>query len=179
MHVYRLRGAVGDFADLVQSARIRAVGDDYFYSMYVLNNIPQKAFVDIYPQSATGPSGSGGTLIDPKDPVVQISSEISQQPVGNAPNTASLKAKFLPVGATVVLGDGSVAASAITFSPRGLPCTLVGQVCKTHIAAGDIAYWIFFQDNITQSWGAVTLTPAGRVQRWLYSGGAAADWANY
>jgi prepilin-type N-terminal cleavage/methylation domain-containing protein len=175
----RLKGVVSDFSGLLQSARIKAVDDDRYYSVYVLGGAAPLGFVDIYPQQATGASGSGGTQTDPKDPMIQINAEVAQRPVGAAPQTANLKALFLPANATVVLGDGSVAASAITFGPRGLPCSASALTCKTHLPAGDIAYWIFFQDVTSTSWGAVTVTPAGRVQRWLFTGGAAGHWARY
>jgi len=174
-----LKGTVSDFAGLVQSARIKAVDDDRYYSIYVHGGSPPEAFVDIYPQQVSGASGSGGTTIDPKDPLIGINSEVVQKAAGAAPNTASLQALFLPANATVVLGDGSAAASAITFGPRGLPCSASALTCKTRVPAGDIAYWIFFQDITSTNWGAVTVTPAGRVQRWLYSGGAAGTWARY
>jgi prepilin-type N-terminal cleavage/methylation domain-containing protein len=179
MRMAHLKGAVSDFAGLLQTARIKAVDDDRYYSVYILGGGAPEAFVDIYPQLATGASGSGGTQIDPRDPVVGINSEVVQMPVGAAPKTASLQALFLPANATVVLGDGSVAASAITFGPRGLPCSASALTCKTRVPAGDVAYWIFFQDNISTSWGAVTLTPAGRVRRWLFTGGATGTWTSY
>src|SRR6266478_5768871 len=48
----RLKGAVSDFASLVQVQRLRAVDDDRYYSTYLLagNGIITQAFVDIYPQ---------------------------------------------------------------------------------------------------------------------------------
>jgi len=179
MRSAHLKGAVSEFAGLVQSSRIRAVDDDRYYSIYVLGGASPEAFVDIYPQQANGASGSGGTVTDPKDPLIGINSEVVKRPVGAAPNTVSLQALFLPPNATVVLGDGSVAASAITFGPRGLPCSASALTCKTHVPAGDIAYWIFFQDINSTNWGAVTVTPAGRVQRWLFTGGAAGTWVVY
>ena len=167
-----LKGAVSDFSGLLQAERIRAVDGDNFYSAYVLAGNPEQGFVDI--------AGKGATTIDPKDPVIQINNEVIQQPVGSAPQTASLKTLFLPANATVALYDGSVATNPITFGPRGLPCYVGGgQVCKTHVAAGDVSYWIFFQDVSSTNWGAVTVTPAGRVQRWIFTGGAAGTWARY
>ena len=167
-----LKGAVSDFAGLLQTERIRAVDGDSFYPAYILAGNPQQGFVDI--------AGMGANTIAPKDPLIQIHSEVLPKAVAAAPKTASLQALFLPANATVVIYDGSVAATAITFGPRGLPCTTGGGLtCKTHIAAGDVAYWIFFQDSLSTSWGAVTVTPAGRVQRWLFSGGAAGTWNKY
>jgi prepilin-type N-terminal cleavage/methylation domain-containing protein len=179
MRSAHLKGTVSDFAGLVQSARLKAVDDDRYYSIYVLGGASPQAFVDIYPQQANGASGSNGTTIDPKDPLIGLSGEVVQKPKGAAPNTAGLQALFLPANATVVLGDGSTAASAITFGPRGLPCSASALTCKTHIPAGDIAYWTFFQDTVSTNWGAVTVTPAGRVQRWLFTGGATGTWAKY
>jgi prepilin-type N-terminal cleavage/methylation domain-containing protein len=174
-----LKGTVSDFSGLLQSARIRAVDDDRYYSVYVLGGASPEAFVDIYPQQASGVSGWGGGQTDPRDPLIGINPEVVQKASGAAPNTANLKAQFLPANATVVIGDGSVAASAITFGPRGLPCSATALTCKTHLPAGDVAYWIFFQDTSSQNWGAVTVTPAGRVQRWVFGGGAAGAWDRY
>jgi len=177
MHTSRLRGAATDFASLIQVERIRAVDDDRYYSAYILGNNPQEGFVDIYPQNANGASGGGGNVVDPKDPVIQINSEISQQPVNSAPKTANLQLQFLPANSPIVPLDGSSAASPVTFGPRGLPCKPLAGVCDS--LGGPQAYWIFFQDNVTQNWGAVTVTPAGRIQRWIYSGGGAGAWFKY
>jgi prepilin-type N-terminal cleavage/methylation domain-containing protein len=168
----RLKGAVSDFAGLLQVERIQAVTDDNFYPAYILAGNPQQGFVDI--------AGKGATTLDPKDTVIQINSEVAQMPVGAAPSTASLQGLFLPANATVALYDGSVATNPITFGARGLPCYAgAGLACKTRVPAGDVAYWIFFQDTLSQNWGAVTVTPAGRVQRWLFTGGATGTWAKY
>jgi hypothetical protein len=58
-----LKGAVSDFAALLQVQRIRVLNDDRFYSSYILaanSANPQLAFVEIFPQNANGTSGSGG-----------------------------------------------------------------------------------------------------------------------
>ena len=176
MHGARLKGVITDFAGLMQSGRIRAVDDDRYYSLYVFGNNPPEGFVDIYPQNQNGTSGSNGTVIDPRDPVIQISAEIIQQPQAAAPSTASLKLLFLPANTPVPLQDGSSAATPITFGPRGLPCQVNAGVCNS---VGSRAYWTFFQNNVTQGWGAVTVTPAGRIQRWIFTGGPAGVWARY
>jgi type II secretory pathway pseudopilin PulG len=180
MHSSRLKGAVTDFASMLQTDRIRAVGDDRYYSTYVLaanGNNPQQGFVDIFPQNPDGTSGAGGQAYNAGDPVVSISPEISLQSQGAAPSIASLKLQLLPATSPVVPQDGSVAATAITFGPRGLPCKPLAGVCDT--LGGPQAYWAFFQDNVTQNWGAVTVTPAGRIQRWLFISGANGTWARY
>ena len=177
MRSMRLKGAVTDFAALLQVQRIRALDDDRFYSTYFLaanGTNPEMAFVDIFPQNANGTSGTGGANYNAGDPLVAISPEVSQQPAGAAPNTANLRQQLLPATSPVVPQDGSAGGTPVTFGPRGLPCTPVavagGTVCDS--SGGPTACWTFFQNNVNQSWGAVTVTPAGRISRWFFTGGA-------
>lgn len=187
-HNYRLNGAVADFAGLVQIQRLRAVDDDRYYSSYVLNTggpSNRRAFVDVYPQNVNGSSGTGGTTFTCTatgcDPIISITEEVSQQPATGAPNTAALQALFLPANSPVIPKDAMTAGQPITFGPSGLPCTPVavtgGTVCDS--LGNQTAYWTFFQDSVTQNWGAITITPAGRIRRWIYSGGAAGTWRSY
>jgi type II secretory pathway pseudopilin PulG len=150
VHAARLRGAGADFAGLLQVARIRAVDDDRYYSVYLLPASgvnPEEAFVDIYPQNANGASGTGGASWTTGDPLVPISPEISQRHAAAAPNTANLLQQLLPAGSPVTPLDGSIPGTPITFSPRGLPCTpkavTGGTVCDS--LGGPTAYWIFFK----------------------------------
>lgn len=177
MHAARLKGAATDFAGLLQTARMRAEMDDRYYATYVLAGPPPQAYVDIFPQAADGTSGNGGTSIAANDPAIQIHAEVVQKAATSAPSTTALRNLILPATSTVVPADGGGTATPFTFSPRGLPCLASGGVCDS--LGGAQARWIFFQDNITQAWSAVTVTPAGRIQRWLYTGGAGGTWAKY
>ena len=180
LHSARLKGGVTDFASLLQTARIKSVDDDRYYSTYVLaanGNNPQQGFVDIFPQNADGTSGNAGQAYKAGDPLVVISPEVVLQGQGAAPSIAALKLQLLPATSPVVPQDESVATTAITFGPRGLPCKPLAGVCDT--LGGPQAYWAFFQDSVTQNWGAVTVTPAGRIQRWLFMGGANGTWARF
>jgi len=175
IRTYRLRGTGTNLAGLAQTQRWRAVQDDRFYSARTLaGGGAVTEYADVYPQNVNGSSGNGaGGPIDPRDPQLVINSEVVILPVGSAPGTTALKAQILPPGSGVIPVDGSVAATPVTFGPRGLPClptaTNGGTVCDS--AGGTQAYWIFFQDSITQKWGAVTVTPAGRIQVWYYENG--------
>lgn len=138
MHLSKLRAAGSDFSNLAQVARIRAEQDDRFYSVRILAGPPQDGYVDIYPQSNTGASGNGGTSIVAGDPLNPIAAEVTPQAAANAPNTANLKSQFLPTGSTLTPNDGSTSAGAITFGPRGLPCsslTATGEPCVIARAA--------------------------------------------
>lgn len=186
MHAAKLRGAVSDYASMVQVQRLRAVDDDRFYSTYVLAaNGVNEAFVDIYPQQNNGASGTNGQAYTCGaagcDPMVVLSREVALQPALNAPNIANLQAQVLPANSPVAMQDGGAQATPTTFGPRGLPCApfavVGGNVCDS--LGGPTAYWVFFQDIDTQNWGAVTVTPAGRVRRWIYTAGAAATWRSF
>jgi len=165
LHMARLRGSVADFSSLLQTARLRSVQDDRFYSTYILAGPPQQAYVDI--------NANGGTAVDPGDPLIAISSEVTPQAAGGAPDTTTLKGQFLPAGSGVVPKDGSTTGTPVIFSPRGLPCTTQtatgGSVCDS--AGGATAFWVFFQNSQTQAWEAITVTPAGRIQKWQHGVG--------
>lgn len=174
----KVRGANSDYAGLLQTARLRAVNDDRYYSVYTQTaqgNTPQLAYVDIYPQNADGTSGTGSpasggsyTPGPPADPMVPISAEVIPQPQAAAPNMANLLAGFCSTCTVGILHN-----SAPTFGPSGMPCTPTaaasgGTVCNS--TGGPTAYAQFFQSQTTQEWDAVTVTPAGRIQMWYYTG---------
>jgi hypothetical protein len=102
--------------------------------------------------------------------VVALPSEVSQQPVASAPNTNNLKSQLLPATTPVTPTDTS--ATPATFGPRGLPCTPLaltgGSVCDS--SGGPTAFWTFLKNTISGDWQAVTITPAGRIQKWYYNG---------
>lgn len=177
VHTARLKGAGSDISGLLQVARIRAVRDDRYYSVYLItnnNNGLQQMFVDIYPQNVNGASGSGGTALNFPDPSISIASEVTRQAQGAAPNTANLAQQLLPTNPNnLVPTDASSALTPFTFGPEGLPCTPTviagGTVCNSR--GGAVAYWTFLQNTVTGAWEALTVTPAGRIQQWYYSNG--------
>ncbi len=175
LRVSKFRGAISDFSGLLQTERIYAIRDNRFYSTYILaanGNTPQEGYVDMLPMGTTGASGNGGTSVHAGDPLVTIPSEVTKQAAANAPNTSNLEALLLPSNTPVTPKDATI--TPITFGPRGLPCFIVavtgGSVCNG--LGGPAAYWIFFQDSLTSNWEAVTVTPAGRIQKWYYTGSA-------
>ena len=172
----RLRGAASDYAGLLEQARIFAIRDNRYYSTYILappgNNQVAQAYVDILPKVLTGASGNGGTSVAVGDPSITIDSDVALKSVGAAPNVSNLASQLLPATTPVTPTDGSVTAP--TFGPRGLPCTPItmtgGSVCNS--SGGPTAYWIFLENSKSKSWQAVTITPAGRIQKWYYTGSA-------
>jgi Tfp pilus assembly protein FimT len=176
LRMARLRGASSDYSGLLEQARIYSIRDNRFYSTYVMaasgSSPVAQAYVDMLPKVLTGASGNGGTSVDPKDPVITIESDITVQAVANAPNTSNLESQLLPATTPVTPTDGS--ATPPTFGPRGLPCTPVtisgATICDS--SGGATAFWTFFKNSVSNSWQAVTITPAGRIQKWYYDGSA-------
>lgn len=165
MHMARLRSAGTDFSGIIQSARIRSVQDNTFYSLYILTGgLQPQAYVDI---NKNGSADTG-------EPIIVMSSEVVPVAAASAPSTSNLKNKFLAANPSLPVGDASSSTTPITFSPRGLPCTTQtatgGTVCDS--AGGATAFWVFFKNKMTSTWEAVTITPAGRIQKWQYSSGA-------
>jgi Tfp pilus assembly protein FimT len=80
------------------------------------------------------------------------------------------------VGAPAALTSTELGFTAVTtdpsFNSRGLPCAYSGGVCSS---SGFVYY---FRDNRSQGksgWIAVSVSPAGRIKRWVYSGAAWGD----
>lgn len=179
VYTAHLRGAAGDYAGLLEQARIYAIRDNRYYSTYILaasGDTPQQAYVDMLPKSMTGASGNGGTSIvaasstSPGDPSIVLQSDVVPEAASSAPNTSNLESQLLPATTPVTPTDTTVTAA--TFGPRGLPCTPVsltgGTVCDS--SGGATAFWTFFQNSKTSAWQAVTITPAGRIEKWYYTG---------
>jgi prepilin-type N-terminal cleavage/methylation domain-containing protein len=168
-----LRGAASDLSGLYEQARIYAIRDNRYYATYILagsGSTPEEAYVDMLPKSVTGASGNGGASVATGDPLITVSSEVVQKPVASAPNTSNLKSQLLPSTTPVTPTDTS--ATAATFGPRGLPCAPIsltgGSVCDS--SGGPTAYWTFLENTNSSTWQAVTITPAGRIGKWYYTG---------
>lgn len=163
-----LRGAASDYSGLLEQARIYAVRDNKYYATYILAPVGSAAVAQAYVDL----SKNGGTAVVTGDPSITIESDVVQEAVGSAPNTNDLKNQLLPAITPVTPTDSSVTAP--TFGPRGLPCTPLTLSGTTSIicdnSGGPTAFWTFLENTQSSSWQAVTITPAGRIQRWYNNG---------
>jgi type II secretory pathway pseudopilin PulG len=167
----RLYGAGTDYSNLLQNARVRAVKDDKYYTVLtdtVAN--PPIAFVDI--------NGNGTYDSALHEPMMPFRSNTAPTPFASGPSVANLKMQFLPPTPS---GQASVAAGGgpPTFGPRGLPCTPIagagGTTCP-YLTPPNFTptSFITFIQGPNGGWGAVTVTPAGRIRQWAYDG--AGNW---
>jgi type II secretory pathway pseudopilin PulG len=168
----RLHGAATDYSNLLQNARIRAVKDDKYYTVLtdtVAN--PPIAFLDI--------NGNGTYDSALHEPMMPLRPNITPAPFASGPSVANLKLQFLPPTPS---GQASVAAGGgpPTFGPRGLPCTPIagagGTTCP-YLTPPNFTptSFITFIQGPNGGWGAITVTPAGRIRQWDYDG--AGNWS--
>ena len=188
--VYRLRGAGGNYVNLLQQTRMRAVANDRYYSVYASTNPGNvgawrgmNAFADINLQG-----GAPGvyTTAQPSDlGVVFNHAAIVLRPQGAAPNVNNLYNRFMPgiaLGAVNVNPNNWAAANetVVTFGPRGLPCYTVGAppaggagTClytfNTPAGPQPVAFEVFLQNQQTAAWESITVNPSGRIREWRYN----------
>src|SRR5258708_29254476 len=171
LNMYRLRGACSDYTNLVQRARMRAIGDDQYYNVVNVVGLPPAGTMNAYIN--TGTTATGGPVAAPQGyvvgaPATAFNPAVVIRAPGGAPNVANLYAQFLPgiaLGAVVINPN----AWGPTFGPRGLPCqpnVATGGTCSytsqaPNVVGLPIAFEIFTQNVLTGIWEAVTVNPSG------------------
>lgn len=175
LHIYRLRNACSEFSGLVQQGRSRSVRDSSYYAIRYVSSTPiTEAYVDIAKNSTLTTTCTTTAAGKDCDPVVSWAPEVVPVAASGSgvPNSSALQSAWLPSASAVTIEDGFT--NPITFSPMGLPCiaNTTTNVCNSSSSATiNTAYWMFFENTVTQQWEAVTVTPAGKVQKWAYTGG--------
>lgn len=173
---YHLRGASADFANLVQTTRMRAVQDDRYYNVVTnVGVLVPPNVINAYANTQLVAAPQPYALGDPAiafDPSVLIRSRAA------APNVANLELQFLPTPNVTI--NPTTNTWGPSFGPRGLPCqptTATGGTCSYISITGGangglpglpIAYEAFFQNIRNNTWEAVTINPASRVREWNY-----------
>ncbi len=164
----RLSTSGTNYANLLQTARMRAVRDDAFYKVRVdcgtvgsaapcTGTTPARAFIDI--------NGNGN--YDAGEPVMEFAAAVSPQTFGSGPAEGNLASQFLPASAVTTVASTSIPI----FGTRGLPCKVSGGACPYLDAAGlPVSYITFIQNTRGGRWEAVTVNPASRIREWAYNG---------
>jgi Tfp pilus assembly protein FimT len=180
-NTYRLRAAGGEYANMLQIARIRAITADTYEPVYATSGILYgnlfNAFIDLNQQG-----GSSGTYLSTpiSEPGVVFNNSIVVKAASSAPGTLNLYNQFLPgisTGAVAINQNTWVGSNTavVTFGSRGLPCYMAaappqggGGTCSYAYNNGPVAFEVFLQNQTTSMWEAVTVNPAGRVREWRY-----------
>ena len=156
---YQLDASGRALASMLQQARMAAVKNNTpYYAQY--NGVAGPTVVFAVPAARFNPLTYNAGI----DPTIAVSNNVRFLAAGGAPpNHAQLEtAMGVPVGAAFLQIGG-----AIGFNGRGRPCTPNGTpwLCSNTPAAFE---W-FMQNNMTQGWEAVTVSPAGRIKAWRMS----------
>lgn len=143
----RMRGAVNSASGIIQQARMLSIKD---------NQIRKVKYSNV--------SGGGFMYVDVNDdgkiqntePQVQMGSTILaySTPTG------------IPALASTDLSYSPVVVSTILFNARGLPCS-----SATTCGSGMVIYFTDSRNVGSPGWGAVSVSPAGRVKTWMWGGG--------
>lgn len=147
----RLRSAVNSASGLMQQARMMAIKDNQLRKIKY-TNVASGGFVYV--------DVNDDDHIQPTEAQVQMGSTILGY---NAPTG-------LPALVQANLGYSPVVTSVLMFNPRGLPCSAV-----TTCGSGMVIYFTDSRTVGSPGWGAVSVSPAGRVKTWLWTGSAWGD----
>lgn len=158
---YQLDASGHAVASMLQQVRTAAVRNDTpYYTQYdgvagqgIAFAVPAVRYADTFNYQAS------------IDPTVAV-----------ATNVVFLGAAGLPPAHTQLetamgMPAGSVApGGVIAFNARGLPCSMVltGNKWRCINAATTGFIW-FLQNNMSQQWAAITVSPAGRIRTWRMS----------
>jgi len=153
----RLRGAASDLSGLMQNARLTAVKNNVTYTVLFNPASTLGAYVDL---------NNNGSF-DAGEPMIQFGGSVAQvaAPNGSGNSPSALDGGGGPLGWTATSGN-------LSFNPRGLPCDVTQTPCGTNVG------YVFYLSDTRPSgggWAAVSITAAGRIKVWTWSGSA---WIN-
>jgi prepilin-type N-terminal cleavage/methylation domain-containing protein len=150
----QLRASAGEVADLMQRARMQAARGNYVVAVrYRVVGGAQQVYTDFNNAGAFNPN-NGETLLS----LARITAA-PNAPGGNPANYVD----------TMDTSAGAPCDNTCTlaFSPRGLPCNLVGGACPTPSPSYFVYY---FNDGRPNGWAAVLVSKAGRTRVLMWNG---------
>jgi len=164
----RLRSAASEISGIMQQARQLAVRNNRYYTVKpAVVTGARAAYVDVnYNNNFDGGAPA-------PEPMVQFPQNVAVVAAG-APNTANLIAQccttFVPQNASIMP----------SFNSRGLPCVGAANpppanaLCNIRDAGGNTVGFVYYMNQTRPfgavGWAAVSVTPAGRIRVWTYSG---------
>jgi prepilin-type N-terminal cleavage/methylation domain-containing protein len=157
----RLRGAASSLSGLVQECRIQAIKHNKPMTvLFVSVHASPYAFVQEASSSNTA-LGTVNPLNGPIYAVVQLGAPVIQvtTPTGGSPTPlTSTTLGYTPL-------DLTDATNLPSFNSRGVPCKYSGGSCANN---GFVYYFTDIRRGA--AWTALTISPAGRIQRWFWYG---------
>jgi Tfp pilus assembly protein FimT len=152
----RLRSSMTSLAGVLQNCRVLSVKQNRHMTAHFEPN-PYGIVAYVKPSASAGGLSTGDSQVELEAPVSRVDG-----PSGpNAPSAIS----------TSVLGF-TPEISEPSFNPSGLPCVYASGQCTNH---GFIYYFHDRRPQGQQSWAALSISPAGRLKKWYWSGSAWID----
>ncbi|HUS18865.1 MAG TPA: prepilin-type N-terminal cleavage/methylation domain-containing protein [Terriglobales bacterium] len=149
----RLRSSASTLQGQLQQLRMRSVRDNKPYKMKMTTQgEATMVYLDL----------DGGDDYDSEEPAVGLARDVT---------VASSGAPTMPSGTLNTSGwtAGTMSTNA-WFNARGLPCDGSGGACNT--TKGYIYYLSQTRTTSNTAWAAVSVTPAGRIKVWRWTGSA-------
>ncbi len=157
----RMRTSLTSISSLLQQGRIMAVHANRFMIIRTASSGGAPvAYVDLPPYNGT---------LDANENLVQ-------------PFRTAQVISTLPTGVTAfpdsalgyhISGSSNSGTFAVAFNSRGIPCTPNSTSTPSSCSTGSgTPYFYFFQMATAtgSSYGAISVTPAGRIRSWVYDG---------
>ncbi len=155
----RLRSGMSSLSGIIQNCRMQAIKYNKVYSVH-------------FTSMSHGPvayikEASDTSALNSQDLQVQLGAPLHMDQNPSGPGAPTLfDASYFNTSTSPNLTDPS-------FSPRGMPCTYSGGTCTT--LQPFVFYFTDTRPLGASGWGAVTITPAGRVKTWFWNGSAWID----
>jgi prepilin-type N-terminal cleavage/methylation domain-containing protein len=152
----RLQGGGTNLSGLLQNCRMLAVKQNSTMTAHftVLGNGPT-----VYVKQADDTSS-----LNSKDTQVQMGAPLTMVTPPSGPGA--------PAALTTTELGFTAASTDPSFNSRGLPCAYSGGVCTN---SGFVYYFKDTRPMGRSGWIAVSVSPAGRIRRWVYNGSAWGD----
>jgi prepilin-type N-terminal cleavage/methylation domain-containing protein len=157
-YAIQLRSTTAEVADLMQRSRMQAARANLSPGVpirYQVTNGIQQVYADFNNNGAWDPN---------TEPIIDIPKIVA---AAGAPNGGNGQPPAYIDTMDTTAGAPCDNTCTLAFSPRGLPCNLVGGVCTTPAASYFVYY---FQDNRPNGWSAVLVSKAGRTKVLVWNG---------
>lgn len=153
----QLRASAGEIADLMQRARMQAARSNFIVAVrYQVVSGNQQVYADFNNNGAY--NGNGG---EPLISLARITAAAGAP--GGGPGVPSAYIDTMDTSAGAPCDN----TCTLGFSPRGLPCNLVGGACPTPSPSYFVYY---FTDGRPNGWAAVLVSKAGRTRVLMWNG---------
>jgi len=165
----RIRGALGSASNMVQRCRMQAIKANLYQRLHFAgtgNNVV--LFVTDGTVTAATPTAA-------KTAGKTVSAQVwlpTQFSIPGTPSGAGAPPKLTTMQ---MWGSNGVTLYENVdpyFTSRGMPCQVAGSTCTT---TGGFVYYYQYQSAGQPRWAASSISPAGRIESWIWNGTA---WGN-